>query len=413
MNNSPACTVLVKHLVGPLSRKKRSLVKGFALGVLIFGIFEGLSLVNPNLPRIPAPWFIAVTIWCAQIALFIKIARFLRHPRTEDFFFIVALSSVQRNDIAQKAIASVYNAVFPFVLSSLSIIVPLEFFIFREHSILNLIIVPAAVIAVVWLVFMAGMGVFKRGLIRPTAKDELSSGLSFLAKGILANFFSTLVMKISKTAGACSPVKIRPFVIRNVMYLLRSDPLQLPLITCTAPVLLCLFMMLIGDSGSLFMEFLTILSIFLLNFYFSAHLQDAIVKLKECPYYEYRPNRILTAHLFTAAIFSVPYLLIFLGALNVHLLSVNGALRLLNFLTALIATLFVNCRAVLHPQRKDSESMTDFTLFFFTIAPGLFIPAFGWFFPFLGIIATLLLEWETVFDRGTAENGNSMREKSL
>lgn len=397
MINSTVQTALIRHMVGPVSQRKKSISKGCFLGFLSFMIFEFASTVNPNLPRIPASWLLTVTILIAQIALFIKIARFLRHPRSEDFFFVIAMNHTQRNWLTCSAFETVHKAIIPFVYSSLSIIVSLEFIIIKERSFINLLLVPVAGIASIWILYVTLMNLLKKGLVKPSNKDECHSDGSVFSKKIFSAVFSSIIVKLSTSVAKISSAKIRPYVTRNFMYLLRCDPLQFMLFTFAAPVLLCLFMFLIGSSMSSFMEFFTILSVFILNCYYSAALREAVIKQKECFYYLYDSGIIIKAYLFTVLTLSIPYIIIFLGMVNVHLFTVNGILRLFTFSLSLIATFFINCRAVLQPQRKDSESATDFLLFFITIAPGLFIPLFGWIFPVFSIMATLLLEWERVF----------------
>ncbi|HEX3020115.1 MAG TPA: hypothetical protein VHP36_07420 [Chitinispirillaceae bacterium] len=396
MSNSPVQQHLIKQLVGPLAQKKLSWSKGGALGVLLFALFEFISMINPNAPRIPVPWLLALTIWTGQITIFVKTASFLRYPRREDFFFVMAMSSDQRKKLARESVSSVHDAIWPFIFCSLGAGMVLEFLVFREHSLVNLLVLPVLVIAGAWIIFKAGTAIFNKGIIRPTVKDERRQGNSFLNGAAISSFYSSMVIKISKAAGLLTPLKIRPFVIRNVMYLLRSDPLQFFLFTCTAPVLLALFMLLLIKQSSPFMEFFTILTVFVLNSYYSSHLQEATVRLQQCPYYSYNPRLLLSTHLFTVAALSLPFVFIFLVAVNVHLISVSGLFRVMTFLFALAATFLINCRAVLHPQRKDSESGTDFLIFIFVVAPGLFIPFFGCIFPLLGVTAVTLLEWETV-----------------
>lgn len=392
MNSSPVQKHLIRNLVGPLSRKKRSSSKGVALGVLLFGLFEFFSMINPNAPRVPVPWLLGLTIWIAQFAVFIKIAVFLRYPRREDFFFVMTMNSNQRKELAAASITSVHNAITPFVFSSLGTGILLEFFVFRERSFINLLVLPVVVIAMSWLIFMISVCLFNRDFIKPSAQDDRRRGHLVALPSVL----SLMIIKVSKGIGFFTPHKIRPFVIRNVMYLLRSDPLLFLLFTCAAPVLLLLFMILTIKQSSPFMEFFTLLAVFVLNSYYSSNLKESAEILKRCPYYRYDPRLVLWAHLFTVAIFSFPFILVFSGTVNVHLISADGPLRMLTFLIAFAATLLISCRAVLHPQRKDSESATDFIFFILAVATGLFVPLYGWIFPLLGIIATVLLEWETI-----------------
>ncbi len=392
MNSSSVQKHLIRNLVGPLSGKKRSFSKGVILGVLLFGLFEFLSMINPNAPRIPVPWLLGLTIWLAQVAIFIKIAVFLRCPRREDFFFVLAMNIGQRKELAVSSITSVYNAITPFIGSSLGTGMALEFLVFRERSVVNLLVLPSVVIVVAWLIFMVSVRLLKRGFIRPSVHDDRRRGHLVAFPSVL----SLLIAKISRGIGFFAPLKIRPFVIRNVMYLLRTDPLQFLLFTCAAPVLLLLFMILIIKQSSPFIEFFTLIVVFILNSYYSSNLKESAVVLKRCPYYRYDPRLVLWAHLFTVAIFSFPFILVFSGTVNVHLISAGGLLRMLTFLIAFAATLFISCRTVLHPQRKDSESATDFIFFIIAVAIGLFVPLYGWIFPLLGIIVTVLLEWETI-----------------
>lgn len=400
MNSSMVKMHLIRNLVGPLSEKKRSCSKGVALGVLLFGLFEFFSMVNPNAPRVPVPWLLGLTIWVAQIVVFIKIAVFLRYPRREDFFFVMAMNSDQRKELAAASIKSVHGAITPFILCSMGTGILLEFFVFRERSFINLLVLPAIVIAMVWLFFMISVSLLNRGIIGPSAKDDRSRGRLVAFPTVL----SLLIIKVSKGIGFFAPLKIRPFVIRNVMYLLRTDPLQFLLLTCAAPVLLLLFMILIIKQSSPFMEFFTILTVFVLNSYYSSNLKESAATLKRCPYYRYEPRLVLWAHLFTVAIFSSSFILVFSGVLNLHLISVSGLFRMLTFLIAFAATLFISSRAVLHPHRKDSESATDFIFFILAVATGLFIPLYGWIFPLLGIVATVLLEWETIIADTSAQS---------
>lgn len=392
MNSTSVQKHLIRNLIGPLSRKKRSISKGIALGVLLFGLFEFLSMVNPNAPRIPVPWLLGLTIWISQVAVFIKIAVFLRYPRREDFFFVMALSNDQRKELASASMLLVHNAITPFICSSLGTGILLEFFVFRERSFINLLVLPSVVIAVVWLIFIISVNLLNRGFVRPSAQDDRRWG-HFVA---FPSVLSLLIVKISRAIGFFAPQKIRPFVIRNVMYLLRTDPLQFLLFTCAAPVLLLLFMILIIKQSSPFMEFFTLLAVFVINSYYSFNLKESSVILKRCPYYRYDSRLVLWAHLFTVAIFSSSFILVFSGIVNVHLISVSGMIRMLTFLIAFAATLFISNRAVLHPQRKDSESAIDFIFFILAVATGLFVPLYGWIFPLLGIVATVLLEWETI-----------------
>lgn len=392
MNSTPVQKHLIRNLVGSLSGKKRSCSKGVALGILLFGLFEFISMINPNAPRIPVPWLLGLTIWIAQVSVFIKIAAFLHYPRREDFFFIMAMNSDQRKELAAASITSVHNAITPFICSSLGTGMLLEFFVFRERSFINLLVLPFVVIAVAWLVFMISVSLLNRGFIRPSVRDDRRRGRLVAFPSVL----SLLIIKISRGIGFFTPHKIRPYVIRNVMYLLRTDPLQFLLFTCAAPVLLLLFMILIIKQSSPFMEFFTLLTVFILNSYYSSTLKESAAILKQCPYYRYDLRLVLWAHLFTVAIFSFPFILVFSGTVNIYLVSVSGLLRMLTFLTAFAATLLISCRAVLHPQRKDSESATDFIFFILTVATGLFVPLYGWIFPLLGIVAIVLLEWETI-----------------
>lgn len=400
MNDLSVQNCLIRNLVGTLSAKKRSITKGVALGGLLFGLFEFISMVNPNAPRVPVPWLLGLTVWIAQVTVFIKIAVFLRYPRREDFFFVIAMSSEHRKRLAASSLSSVHKAIAPFVFSSLGTGMLLEFLIFRERSFVILLVLPVVVIAVAWLIFMISSSLFNRGIIRPSAQDDRYRG-RFFKRAAFLSAFSSWIIKISKGAGSFAPLRIRPYVIRNVMYLLRTDPLQFSLFSCAAPVLLFLFMVMIIKQSSPFMEFFTLLTVFILNSYYSTRLQEAVVRLKQCSYYRYDSRMVLWAHLFTVAIFSLPFVLVFSGAINVHLISVSGFFRMLTFLIAFAATLFISCRAVLHPQRKDSESATDFIFFILAVATGLFVPLYGWIFPLLGIVAVVLLEWETIIADAT------------
>jgi hypothetical protein len=392
MNSSPVHEHLIRNLVGPLSIKKRSISKGVAMGVLLFGLFEFLPMINSNAPRIPVPWLLGLTIWIAQVAVFIKIATFLRYPRREDLFFVMAMNSDQRKELAAASMTSVHNAITPFICSSLGTGMLLEFFVFRERLIVNLLVLPAGVSIVAWLIFMISVNLLNRGFIRPSARDDRRRS------GLIAfpTVLSLLIIKISKGIGFFIPHKIRPFVIRNVMYLLRNDSLQFLLFTCAAPVLLLLFMILIIKQSSSFMEFFTLLTVFVLNSYYSSTLKESSVILKRCPYYRYDSRLVLWAYFFTVAIFLFPFILVFAITVNVHLISVGGLIRMLTFLIAFAATLFISCRAILHPQRRDSETAIDFMIFILAVATGLFIPLYGWIFPLLGIVATVLLEWDTI-----------------
>jgi len=392
MYSSPVQKHLIRNLVGTLSEKKRSFAKGVTLGVLLFGLFEFLSTINPNAPRIPVPWLLGLTIWIAQIAVFIKIAAFLRYPRREDFFFVMAMNSGQRKELAVASMTSVHNAITPFICSSLGTGMLLEFLVIRERSFINLLLLPSVVIIGAWLIAMISVNLLNRGFIRPLTQDARRKGHLVIYPPVL----SSLIIKISKVIGSFTPHKIRPFVIRNVMYLLRTDSLQFLLFTCAAPALLLLFMILTIKQSSPFMEFFTLLTVFVLNSYYSSTLKESAATLKKCPYYRYDPRLVFWAHIFTAAFFSFPFILVFSCTANVYLISLSGLLRIMTFLIAFAATLLINCRAVLHPQRKDSEAATDFVIFILAVATGLFVPLYGWIFPLLGIVATVLLEWDTI-----------------
>jgi hypothetical protein len=399
MTTANAENALVTHLIGSVPDFNRSLSKGATLGVLTFVIFEGISLINPNVPRVPAPWLIAFSIWIAQLVLLFKISRFLKRPRIEDFFFVTGMNYDQRKKIAMRSYGAVHEAILPFTVVSVLIAITLEFTIVKERSFINIGIVPLAFCALTLLFYKIGTVILDKGLIKISLRDIRNTGLSSFFNMKIFVLFAKMILTISKVITSVSPRSIRPLTIRNVLYLLRSAPLQLSLLIVTAPVLLTLFLLLIGNPQSPFVLFFPILTVFLLNYFYAGLLLEASLKFKECPYYEYSPKRLLFSHLFTTALFALPYIFIYICIINKNILSLSGLMRTVTFFTSLGATLLVSSRAVLHFERKDSDSVTDWLLFIIGIAPGLFIPNFGWIFALLISGVFLLLEWETFFQK--------------
>ena len=392
-------STLVKHLVGKNLSFKKSISRGLSVGILAFGVFEGISLVNMNVPRIPVPWLLSFVIIIIQIVLFLKISQILRRPRTEDFLFVLGLSYEQRKDVACKSFNAVHRTILPFVISGTVVSVILEMFIVKEKSIINLFVVPVLLLGVNLLLFQIGRMLFRSGVIRVVKRDERNRGFVLFSNESIRKSFSSFVANISSRVSSLAPVTVRPLVKRNIMYLLRSDPFIFPFFTIAAPVFLTLFMLLIGKSSAQFLDFFSVLCVFVLNFYYAGLLQEASVKFKECPYYNFSPKTLFMGHFVTIALLAVPYALIFIGVTNIQLFSLHGVLRLFTYAIALVATLMVNCRAVLHPERKDSDSATDFLFLVIGIGTGIFIPYFGWIFEIATIAAVILLEWESVTNK--------------
>lgn len=230
-------------------------------------------------------------------------------------------------------------------------------------------------------------------------KDERSGGFVLFSNESFRKALASVIMKVSSIIVTPVPRAIRPLVRRNIIYLLRCDPFLFPLFTIAAPVILVLFMFLIGKSSSLFLDFFNVICVFVLNYYYASHLQEASVKFRECPYYEFFPRTLFITHFTTILLLGIPYILIFAGVLNVQLFSFAGIMRFFTYLLALIATMTVNCRAVLNPDRKDSDSATDFLFLIIGVGTGIFIQYWGWIFEFVTIAAVLLLEWNTVTNR--------------
>jgi len=345
------------------------------------------------------PWLLFVAATIIQIVLFTKISQILRKPRREDFLFVLGLCYRQRKAVAQKSFAAVHSSFFPFTCSASAVSVILEFIVIKERSIINLIIAPVVLLSFNYLLFHLGKIVFDRGLIRIMRKDERSGGFVLFSNESFRKALASVIMKVSSIIVTPVPRAIRPLVRRNIIYLLRCDPFLFPLFTIAAPVILVLFMFLIGKSSSLFLDFFNVICVFVLNYYYASHLQEASVKFRECPYYEFFPRTLFITHFTTILLLGIPYILIFAGVLNVQLFSFAGIMRFFTYLLALIATMTVNCRAVLNPDRKDSDSATDFLFLIIGVGTGIFIQYWGWIFEFVTIAAVLLLEWNTVTNR--------------
>ena len=392
MNNDSLPSALMSHITGPIPSISSSLQKGAITGVISFAIFEGISLVDSNVPRVPVPWLLMLVVVIVEIVLYSRIAGYLRFPRTEDFFYIIRLSYSQRKEIAVRSFEDVQRAIVPFIIACAGISVLLEIFLAKERSIPTLAAVPSALILFTILFSKLGIFALKGNLIRVSSKDQRQSG------GLNVLFHSTVFAKmqlsISKIVGNFTPHSIRPYVTRNVLYLLRSDPVLFPLFTLAAPVLLTLFLFMIVKPVSPFVEFFTVLTIFVLNSYFSSHFQESTDKISECPYYVFSPKTIVKAHFITASILFFPLIAVFILYVNRLLLTGPGLCRLLAFLLAVTGAILFGCKSAVKSSRKDSDVASDFALL--TIASiGLFIPLFGWIFPGVVIGVTFLSRWES------------------
>lgn len=395
MNLESAQNLLVKRIIGFNPSFSQSVLRGAGAGVLFFGIFEAVSMINPNAPRIPVPTLLVIAVFVLQMLLFLKISRILRFPRIEDFLFIIRISYRQRKKIAVRALLESQKAILPFISSCTLVSVILEIFIYKERELSNLAGVPAGLLLFTYFFPRIGASVLKSNLVRPVSRDSQQSGVQN-SQGIrIFTVLSRFFFCVSNAAGKLAPISLRPYVTRNMLYLFRSDPFLFPFFTLVAPVLLILVLVLIGDRELLFVDFFTVLTFFVLSFYYATYFQEASVWFRECPYYDFSHKRMRNAQIFTSAILSIPYTVIFLSATNTALLSLAGMARTVTFLCALGTIILINCRISINPKRKDSDIGIDLALFI-GVAIGIFVPLFGWLFP-LAITGVInLLGWGSV-----------------
>src|SRR5690554_2389768 len=167
MNLESAQNLLVKRIIGFNPSFSQSVFRGAGAGVLFFGIFEAVSMINPNAPRIPVPTLLVIAVFVLQMLLFLKISRILRFPRTEDFLFIIRISYRQRKKIAVRALLESQKAILPFITSCTLVSVILEIFIYKERELSNLAGVPAGLLLFTYFFPRLGASVLKSNLIRP------------------------------------------------------------------------------------------------------------------------------------------------------------------------------------------------------------------------------------------------------
>ncbi|NLG16058.1 MAG: hypothetical protein GX556_01865 [Fibrobacter sp.] len=398
MINRPAESYLVRYLIGKVPDKRRSIYRGLFSGLLLFGIFEGISLVNSNIPQIPAVWLLSIVMPLGLIFTFIKISRVVRFPRTCNFFFVICLSSQQRKQIAARSIRAIYEAIMPFVISCAAVIAILEFSVMRDRSIMNLVIIPVVLILFIVLLFRVSEALLAGKLLRNSSKDMMLAQLH-TGQFFVSVLFAKVILTLSRTAGRLTPEAIRPLVIRNFLYLFRSDPLIFPFFICAAPVLLSVLLILINNPLSPFLDFFTLLAIFSLCYYNANQLRESRLRLKECPWYEYGSKQFLLSFAALSVLLAVPFTAIFLIRTRSTLFSAAGLVRAGTLFLALIPILLTAARPALRTEKKDSDIATDAVLFL-AATLGCFIPLFGWIFTVLTLAAVLLLQWETLHETG-------------
>lgn len=399
MKQQTVPATLLEYVTGRLLGPSEATFKGLLWGSLAFAIFEMVSLINTNLPRVPVSWLLAVVIPTVETALFIRIAALLRRPRSEDFFFVMGLDRMQRKALAVSSFSSVQRIVLRFSLSMVAVAAVLEFLIMKERSPVNLAAVPLFTLGLTVLIGRIGVAVLDKGLVKPTVKDKLDSGRTAFLSETLGSAFRCTAHAISFGVGKIIPAHLRPLVIRNFLYLFRIDPFLFILFTIAVPLFLVFLFLLLGDRSSPFVSAFTLLGAFLLNVRHAVNLQEATVKLEECPYYSFSRGEIFSGQALTFLILSFIYLPVFAGIAWGSFFNLVGCLRMITFCLGLVVSTMICARSSIYASRKGRDQAFDWMLFG-VIVLGFFIPIVGWIFPLLALLVLVLMEWEMVKSSG-------------
>lgn len=392
--------ILCRYVTGRLLGPSEAIFKGAFWGALATAIFEMVSLVNQNVPRVPVSWLIVVVVPVVETVLLFRIAALLRCPRTEDFLYIIRLSHKQRKNLALFAFSSVQKTILLFSSSMVAVAAVLEFFVMRERMIINLVIVPAATVGLTAGIGIIGMFLLRNDFVKPVKKDLLDAERKKMFTAHLGAAFRKAANSISFEIGSIAPVKLKALVIRNFLYLFRKDPFIFLFFTLAAQVFLFFLCLLLGDRSSPFIGIFTVLFAFMLSIRNASNLQDATLKLEECPYYSFNKRDIFGGYVFTFSLLSLLYPLIFAAVGWNTLFSTEGILRFVTLLTAVFVSMVISARSALSSDRKNSDLVSDWFLFG-TVCIGFFIPFVGWIFPLVALFVVILLEWESLFLKKT------------
>jgi hypothetical protein len=166
--------------------------------------------------------------------------------------------------------------------------------------------------------------------------------------------------------------------------------LTLLLLVATPPILILLVLM-IGDPQSPFVTFLPLLAIFLFNQHIAAELAPAHRQLGVCHWYQLRHRAQFASYCITLLLPALPMLAIGAGMAIHASFTVSTAARLINFITAAAATIFIGCRKITGSSKNESEYLLDLLLFGI-ITVGNFIPWIGFAFSITAAGVLVLLD---------------------
>jgi hypothetical protein len=401
--NQTALDVLAEGLIGTVPTPRKSVIKGVLSGIVMFLIFECVSVFDDNIPRIPAAWLMMVATVAVESVLFFRIARLLHQPRRSDFHFIIRLDYRQRIAIARRAAHKAHRTFITFTGAVLLTAAVLEMTIIRERSVMTLLVIPCVSMLVMVTAALLMKFAIAHRAIRCSHRDTTESGEVKGGNGFFRKRLARISVPIARLVCTVMPRQVRLAVTRNVLYLLRGEIVLTILILAAAPVVLVVLMLMINDPLSPFVTLLPLLAVFMMNQHFAAELAEATEKLVECHWYAMRPVTLFFSSFLTLLLPASVPAIIFLAIAFPTFFSLAGAIRLLNFLIALIAAITVGCRSIMTVHRNDSDPFVALMLFA-VIVVGNFIPWAGAVFSAAAVLVMVLLDWEMLRGRGRPDS---------
>ena len=387
--------IFTRSLIGNVPTKGRALFKGIVTGAVMFAVFEFISFVNTNIPRVPVSWLMIPVTVIIEGVLLIRLAGFLGHPRRQDFYFISRLSYLQRIGIAGYAWRRTHGAFFPFTAALLVTASVLEMVLLKERTFLILAAMPCCSMFFMAVMAVIGRIVIDRRLVPVSRKDETdgnepaSTGSFYQLRGARSS------CKLVECIGRLIPEGCRVSVMRNLLYLLRGEIVLTILLTTAVPVLLTVLILMIGDLRSPFTGFFTVLSVFIMSFHFTSELEDASGALEHCYWYDFGRQAVLFGNGITLLIPVLPLLVVFIVITAFAGIDLTGLLILFNFLVSFLVTVAIGAFRLTAVSRNDQETASDLMLFAL-IAVGCFIPTVGGVFALAAAAALVMRNWKLI-----------------
>ena len=394
--NEHAVETLTTSLIGPVPKAGVSFVKGAVSGAVAFFIFEFMSKVNANLPRVPVSWLMMVAIIAVETVLLFRLMNFLRFPRTQDFMFVARLDYPQRLAAARYASKKAHTAFIPFTGAALAVAAVLEAVILKERSLPVLVALPC-----ITLFFMAAIGVFCRFAISKrwiavahrdmTGNADVFTGASFFRK-LLARYSVAIARRLS---GLVTPRSLRTLLMRNLLYLLRGEIVLTILLIVATPVLLFFLLLLLGDPRSPFISFLPLLAVFVMSLHLVTEFGTASDALPACHWISVRSREVVISNFLSLMIPSLLVLPVYFLVTIPTLGSPEGIVRGVNELVFFTVTVAIGAFRASSLNRRDQDGLNDLLLFA-GIAVGTFIPWAGGVFAVAVAGVLVLLNWELI-----------------